>query len=79
MYAVIYSNKNLNEPTQVLNNIIGLKKAENALIIHSKHVQSFTNSDITVKVYNNLGNLVGTFTHGRLTILQKIKRLIKGD
>ena len=78
MYAVVFSNKDLKNPTQVINEVEVVKLNPKGITIHSRYVQTHTQVNATVKVYNSMGNLISPITHGRLTMLQKIKKLLKG-
>ena len=78
MYAVVFSNKDLKNPTQVINEVEVVKLNPKGITIHSRYVQTHTQVNATVKVYNSMGNLISPITHGQLTMLQKIKKLLKG-
>ena len=78
MYAVIFSNKDLKNPTQVINEVEAVKLNPKGITIHSRYVQTHTQVNTTVKVHDAMGNLVSTINHGQLTMLQKIKKLLKG-
>ena len=79
MYAVIFNNKDLSNPTQIINEIESVKLNPKGITIHSRYVRTHTQVNATVKIYNSMGNLVSsTINHGQLTMLQKIKKLFKG-
>ena len=77
MYAVVFSNKDLKNPTQVINEVESVKLNPKGITIHSRYVQTHTQVNATVKIYDAIGNLVTPITHGQLTMLQKIKKLLK--
>lgn len=79
MYAVIFNNKDLSNPTQIINEIECIKSNKCGVTIHSKYVKTYTHINATVKVYNSMGNLIFTITHGNIPMLQKIKKLLKGE
>lgn len=79
MYAVIFSNKDLKNPRQVINEVEGVKLNPKGITIHSRYVQTHTQVNATVQIYDAMGNLVSTINHGQLTMLQKIKKLLKGE
>ena len=79
MYAVIFSNKDLKNPTQVINEVESVKLNPGGITIYSIYVQTHTQENTTVKIYDDRGNLASTITHGQLTMLQNIKKLLKGE
>ena len=79
MYAVIFSNKDLKNPRQVINEVESVKLNPKGITIHSRYVQTHTQVNATVKIYDSMGNLVSTINHGQLTMLQKIEKLLKGE
>ena len=79
MYAVIFNSKDLSNPTQIINEIECITSNKYGITIHSKYVNKHTQINATVKVYSVMGNLVSTITHGNIPMLQKIKKLLKGE
>ena len=79
MYAVIFSNKNLKNPIQVINEVETVKLHTKGITIHSRYVQTHNRVNSTVKLYDTTGNLVSTFTNGNMSMIQKIKKLLKGE
>ena len=79
MYAVIFSNKNLKNPIQVINEVEAVKLHTKGITIHSRYVQTHNRVNSTVKLYDTTGNLVSTFTNGNMSMIQKIKKLLKGE
>lgn len=70
MYAVIFNNKDLKNPTQVINGVKDIRATKAGIvIIHPKYVNTTTQINVTVKVYNDMGNLVSTFTHDNVPML----------
>ena len=68
MYAVIFSNKDLKNPIQVINEVEVVKLNPGGITIHSVYVQTHTQENTTVKIYDDRGNLASTITHGQLTM-----------
>ena len=79
MYAVIFNNKDLKNPIQVINEVEVVKLNPGGITIHSRYVQTHTQENTTAKIYDDRGDLASTITHGQLTMSQKIEKLLKGE